>query len=54
MLLGRQQYQYHQGKDINYKKKEKHKEKKKATRISDHTFTKHQKLVQDTKKKKDF
>ena len=28
ILLGRQQYQCHQGKDINYKKKEKYKEKK--------------------------
>ena len=28
ILLGRQQYQCHQGKDINYKKKENYKEKK--------------------------
>ena len=29
ILLGRQQYQCHQGKDTNYKKKENYKEKKK-------------------------
>ena len=51
ILLGRQQYQCHQGKDINYKKKENCNEKKNAKRITDHIFTKHRKLMQDTKKK---
>ena len=51
VMLGRQQYQCHQGKDISYKKKENYKEKKNAKLITDHTFTKHRKLVQDTKKK---
>ena len=50
ILLGRKQYQCHQGEDINYKKKENYKEKKNAKLVNDHTFTKHRKLVQDTKK----
>ena len=50
-MLGRQQYEYHQGKDIRYKKKEHYKEEKNAKRITEHTFTKRRKLVQDRKKK---
>ena len=50
VLLVRHQYQCHQGKYIKYKKKENCKEKKNAKFITDHAFTKHQKLVQDTKK----
>ena len=33
ILLGRQQYQCHQGKDTNYKKKENYKEKKKTQNL---------------------
>ena len=50
ILLGKQQYQCHQRKDINYKKKKLQGEKN-AKLITDHTFTKYRKLVQDTKKK---
>ena len=50
VLLVRHQYQCHQGKDIKYKKKENCKEKKNAKLITDHAFTKHENVVQDTKK----
>ena len=51
ILLGRQQYQYHQAKILTIKRKKTTRRKKPAKLITDHTFTKHQKLVQDTKKR---
>ena len=53
ILIGKQRYQCHQGKDMNQKKKEKYRTKKsqRLLRLHDHNFSKNRKLVQDTKKK---
>ena len=53
ILIGKQRYQCHQGKDMNQKKKEKYRTEKsqRLLRLHDHNFSKNRKLVQDTKKK---
>ena len=50
MLLGVQDYQCHQGKDMHVAGKEKYKDKKKELLAFDHCMLKSRKLLQPTKK----
>ena len=51
ILIGKQRYQCHQGKDMNQEKKEKYRTEKSQRLLHDHSFSKNRKLVQDTKRK---
>ena len=51
ILIGKQRYQCHQGKDMNQKTKEKYRTEKSQRLLHDHNFSKNRKLLQDSKKK---